>query len=68
MSAIDQPTVIHTKQASRVTWLSFCSACLAWMFDTMDLQIFNLVLFPSVSDFVETAKPGVVVIGWKLLV
>jgi MFS family permease len=43
------------------------------MFDAMDLQIFTLVLFPSVSDLVGTANPGVVaytggiIMGWKLL-
>jgi MFS family permease len=43
------------------------------MFDAMDLQIFTLVLFPSVSDLVGTANPGVVaytggiIVGWKLL-
>jgi len=60
MSAIDQPAVIHTDQASRVIWLSFCSACLAWMFDAMDLTIFMLVIVPSVSELIGSADADAV--------
>jgi len=60
MSAIDQPAVIHTDQASRVIWISFFSACLAWMFDAMDLTIFTLVIFPSVSELIGSADAGAV--------
>jgi MFS family permease len=78
MSVLDQ-----TGEASRLptlkraeslpAWAALVSACAAWMFDAMDLQIFTLVLFPSVSDLVGTANPGVVaytggiIMGWKLL-
>lgn len=78
MSVLD-----HTGEARRLptsrraeslaAWAALVSACAAWMFDAMDLQIFTLVLFPSVSDLVGTANPGVVaytggiIIGWKLL-
>jgi hypothetical protein len=41
-------------------WTALVSACAAWMFDAMDLQIFTLILFPSVSDFVGSVNPGVV--------
>jgi MFS family permease len=43
------------------------------MFDAMDLQIFTLVLFPSVSDLIGSANPaavaytGGIIVGWKLL-
>jgi len=46
------------ERASRIAWLSFLSACLAWMFDAMDLTIFTLVLFPSVSELIGSADPG----------
>jgi len=53
-------------------WRALVSACAAWMFDAMDLQIFTLILFPSVSDLVGSMNPGLVaytggiVVGWKL--
>jgi MFS family permease len=78
MSVLDQtgeasrlPTLKRAE--SLAAWAALVSACAAWMFDAMDLQIFTLVLFPSVSDLVGTANPGVVaytggiIIGWKLL-
>jgi MFS family permease len=58
---------------SLAAWEALVSACAAWMFDAMDLQIFTLVLFPSVSDLVGSANPGVVaytgglIVGWKLV-
>jgi MFS family permease len=58
---------------SLAAWAALVSACAAWMFDAMDLQIFTLVLFPSVSDLVGTANPvvvaytGGIIVGWKLL-
>jgi MFS family permease len=62
------------KRSGSVTvWAAMVSACAAWMFDAMDLQIFTLVLFPSVSEFLGTANPGVVayaggiIVGGKLL-
>ena len=34
------------------------SACLGWMFDAMDLQIFTLILFPSISELIGSRDPG----------
>jgi len=51
---------LRVAPASRVLWISFASACLAWMFDAMDLTIFTLVLFPSVSELIGSADPGLV--------
>ena len=78
MSILDQtgelsrlPTLKGSE--SLAAWVALVSACAAWMFDAMDLQIFTLVLFPSVSDLVGTPNPGVVaytggiIVGWKLL-
>lgn len=61
------------RSESLAAWGALVSACAAWMFDAMDLQIFTLVLFPSVSDLVGSGNPGVVaytgglIVGWKLV-
>ena len=60
MSALDQTADIHADQASRVLWLSFFSACLAWMFDAMDLTIFMLVIVPSISELIGSIDTGAV--------
>jgi MFS family permease len=58
---------------SRVIWLSFVSASLAWLFDAMDLAIFILVLVPSVSELIGSLDPAAVayaggaILGCKLL-
>jgi len=45
MSALDQVvSQPRIERASRIAWLSFLSACLAWMFDAMDLTPFELTL------------------------
>ena len=64
MSALDLPAPdIRTASASRTIRISFGSACLAWMFDAMDLTIFTIVLFPSVSELVNSTDPGLVAYG-----
>jgi len=47
----------ETRQASS-RWPSLASACLGWMFDAMDLQIFTLILFPCVSELIGSRDPG----------
>jgi len=39
---------------------SLASACLGWMFDAMDLGIFTLILYPSVSELIGTTDPALV--------
>src|SRR5215813_2652031 len=51
-------TDIRAEPTSLILWLSFGSACLAWMFDAMDLTIFTLVLFPCVSELIGSSDPG----------
>jgi MFS family permease len=54
-------------------WASLASASAAWMFDAMDLNIFTLVLFPSVSELVGSTDPAVVayvgglIFAWKFV-
>src|SRR5215471_14090632 len=78
MTVLGQTGELNRLPASKgsealATWAALVSACAAWMFDAMDLQIFTLILFPSVSDLVESVNPGVVaytggiIVGWKLV-
>ncbi len=77
MSLLDQGELSRSSTSkgteSLAAWGALVSACAAWMFDAMDLQIFTLVLFPSVSDLVGTAEAGIVaytggiIVGCKLL-
>jgi MFS family permease len=46
------------EQAPWTAWLALISAGLAWLFDAMDLQIFTLVLFPTVSSLIGSADAG----------
>jgi hypothetical protein len=58
MSIVEQQLDEVTRGAHSISlaaWASLASASAAWMFDAMDLQIFTLVLFPSVSDLVGMA-------------
>jgi hypothetical protein len=50
------PTLKETQSLS--AWGALVSAYAAWMFDAMNLQIFTLVLVPSVSDLVGLADPA----------
>jgi MFS family permease len=78
MSALDRTGELSQSLTSKgavslAAWGTLVSACAAWMFDAMDLQIFTLVLFPSVSELVGTADPGIIaytggiIVGAKLL-
>jgi len=59
-------SLLRTSKAAAC--LSLASACAAWAFDAMDLQIFTLVLFPSVSELVQSTDPGVVARAGGLIV
>lgn len=58
---------------SRYQWLTLISAFLGWMFDSMDLNLFTLVLVPSVGQLLhstnaaEISKIGSLIIAGKLL-
>jgi MFS family permease len=43
-----------------VAWASLLSACLGWMFDAFDMQLFTVILFPSVSELIGSNNPGVI--------
>jgi MFS family permease len=58
---------------SKYQWLTLVSAFLGWMFDSMDLNLFTLVLVPSVSELLHSTNPaeiskiGSLIISGKLL-
>jgi MFS family permease len=60
------------QRASRVAWAALISAMFGWMFDSMDLNIFTLILYPSVSQLIGSANPadvahiGGIIAGVKL--
>ncbi|MFT4095628.1 MAG: MFS transporter [Rhodoblastus sp.] len=41
-------------------WLTLVSAFLGWAFDSMDLNLFTLVLVPSVSELTGARDPGAI--------
>jgi MFS family permease len=50
--------LVMNKKHNRSRWIALLSACLGWMFDAMDLQLFTLILFPSVSELIGTGDQG----------
>lgn len=47
-----------SERVSLVAWAALISAMFGWMFDSMDLNIFTLILFPSVSQLIGSATPA----------
>jgi MFS family permease len=66
-SALAEPTI------ARYQVLALVSAFLGWMFDSMDLNLFTLVLFPAVSELIgntnsaEVSRVGGLIMAIKLL-
>jgi MFS family permease len=62
MSAAGEPSLtLPLPRAGPIrwtAWLALISAGLAWMFDSMDLQIVTLVLFPAVSSLIGSTDSG----------
>lgn len=58
---------------TRMHWLVLISAFSGWMFDSMDLNLFTLVLFPSVRELLGVSDPrviahtGAIIMAIKLL-
>jgi MFS family permease len=45
---------------NRYLWLVLASAFLAWMFDSIALNVFNLILTPSMSELLHTHDRGMI--------
>jgi MFS family permease len=49
-------TATASTKLTRYTWLVLASAFLAWMFDSVALNVFTLILTPSVGDLLNTTN------------
>jgi MFS family permease len=65
-------TIAVASPVASLPWLALGSAFLGWLFDSMDLNLFTLVLFPSVgqllqsTDAAQIAKVGGYIVATKL--
>jgi MFS family permease len=61
MSSIQTAGVYQEKGiVTRQHWLVLISAFMGWMFDSMDLNLFTLVLFPSVRELLGVTNAPVI--------
>ncbi len=53
-------TIAKSEQTgiARYQWLALWSGFLGWLFDSMDLNLFTLVLFPSVAQLINSTNPA----------
>jgi MFS family permease len=54
-------TAANVAEESKITsyqWLCLFSAFAGWMFDSMDLNLFTLVLYPSVASLTKLTSPA----------
>jgi MFS family permease len=58
MTAMTDTVVPPRTGIARYQWLALWSAFLGWLFDSMDLNLFTLVLFPSVAELTGSTDPG----------
>ena len=72
MAAINDVNPSDRVGIARIQWVVLLSAFLGWLFDSMDLNLFTLVLFPSVAELLKTSNPGAIaevggyIVGIKL--
>ena len=45
------------KELNRYHWFVFTMACLAWMFDCLDQQLFIIARNPAIADLLKSASP-----------
>jgi MFS family permease len=57
-AASAEPT--RLRDAPRYLWVVFASAFLGWAFDAMDLNLFTLILVPTVQELTGSTDPAVV--------
>jgi MFS family permease len=72
MTAIGTTAKVSSPSIASYQWLALFSAFLGWMFDSMDLNLFTLVLFPSVGSLIKSSNPATIaqvggyIVGIKL--
>lgn len=57
MTALNEMAISPRTGIARYQWLALWSAFLGWLFDSMDLNLFTLVLFPSVAELIKSTNP-----------
>ena len=60
MAVSDTTVAPGRSEAMSVSWLALVSGFLGWMFDSMDLNLFTLVLFPSVAQLTGSANAAAI--------
>src|SRR5215813_5547039 len=60
MDAAVHETKAPTREAPKTasTRLALLSACLGWMFDAFDLQLFTVILFPCIASLIGATDPA----------
>jgi MFS family permease len=59
MATVDDRALAGGRSSiTRHQWLALGSGFLGWLFDSMDLNLFTLVLFPSVAELIHSSNPG----------
>ena len=72
MAVSDSTLAPGRSETISISWLALVSGFLGWMFDAMDLNVFTLVLFPSVAQLTgstngaEIAQVGGYIMAAKL--
>lgn len=59
MTAFNETATTSAPSAiTRYQWIALWSAFLGWLFDSMDLNLFTLVMFPSVGQLIKSSNPA----------
>ena len=58
---VQSPTLDSSPSAiPRVAWLTLVSGFLGWTFDSMDINLFSLVVFPTLAELLGTRNPAMI--------
>jgi MFS family permease len=58
MAYVAEANIAAEPKITSYQWLCLFSAFAGWMFDSMDLNLFTLVLFPSVASLTKLTSPA----------
>jgi len=51
---------LSTSSVPKAAWLALVSGFLGWTFDSMDLNLFSLVVFPTLAELLGTRDPALI--------
>ena len=58
---VQSPTLDSSTSAiPKVAWLALVSGFLGWTFDSMDINLFSLVVFPTLAELLGTRNPAAI--------